>query len=62
MLCSSSTLHISVMAMDDLSIVPFYNFNYIRIFIADLFCYFSNMRLSYSLSDALPKNTVKKIF
>ena len=51
MLYSSSTLHISVMAMDDLSIIPFYNFNYIRIFIVDLFCDSNNMRLYNLLSD-----------
>lgn len=50
MLYSSSILHISVMAMDDLSIIPFYNFNYIRILI-DLFCDSNNMRLYNLLSD-----------
>lgn len=39
------------MAMDDLSIIPFYNFNYIRIFIVDLFCDSNNMRLYNLLSD-----------
>ena len=51
MLYSSSTLHISIMAMDELSIIPFYNFNYIRIFIVDLFCDSNNMRLYNLLSD-----------
>lgn len=51
MLYSSSTLHISIMAMDELSIIPFYNFNYIRIFIVDLFCDSNNMRLYNLRSD-----------
>lgn len=51
MLYSSSILHISVMATDDLSIIPFYNFNYIRILIVDLFCDSNNMRLYNLLSD-----------
>lgn len=63
MLCSSSTLHISVMAMDDLSIVLSCNFNYITISIVDLFCYFKDVRLSNPFSDIhLSETQVKKIF
>lgn len=51
MLYSSSTLHISVMTIDELSIIPLYNFNYIRILIVDLFCDSNNMRLYNLLSD-----------
>ena len=39
------------MTIDELSIIPLYNFNYIRILIVDLFCDSNNMRLYNLLSD-----------
>ena len=51
------------MTIDELSIIPLYNFNYIRILIVDLFCDSNNMRLYNLLSDMhLPETQWRKYF